>query len=508
MTLVSTAILGIPVDNLSMDEAIGRICDMIASYDADHRPRYVATVNLDFISNILSWKSSPPRHPELMHILRKADMVTADGMPIVWASRWLGAPLKMRVAGSDLVPKLVEAAAANGKSVYFLGGRRFEMTAYRAARVLKKKHSGLLVAGIDAPWVHTAGEALAQAEEEDIRIVENINAAKPDILLIAFGSPKQEIWFDRNRHRLRVPVAIGVGATFDFLAGTMARAPLWMQQSGLEWLFRLSQEPGRLWKRYLIDLVKFGVLIWPSVLQRWGLGIRNVISKSPPTHPPRDSNVSRKHAALDPVSLPLPAYLNTAGALLAAPPGLHNAANIRLDFGLVNAMDAGGIGTLARVWQQADARGVGMAVAGLSSRHRSVLSIHRLADYFKSPCRPSFSYEALSLPDNIVLLKFHGEMDTQQVADLDYRQLLEDIGRRDCIVDIAGLSYIGSSGLMLLLHISKQTLRQGKCFVICSPQPVIKQLFLMTDLNRLFVILSDSKSAMRFIHEVQGEAEL
>lgn len=501
MTSTATAVLGIPVDNLSMDSAVSGILEMIDLFRIDGRPRYVATINVDFITNILSWRKGRNRHPELMHILRRADMVSADGMPIVWASRWLGSPLAMRVAGSDLVPLLAEAAAKKGKTFYFLGGKRFEMTAIRAARALQKRFPELHVAGVDAPWVHTAGEALAQAEEEDDQIVERINAARPDILLIALGSPKQEIWFDRNRHRLKVPVVMGVGATFDFLAGTTPRAPKWMQQSGFEWLFRLYQEPGRLWKRYLIDFFKFSLRIWPSLFHYRVEAVKKMIRlHSKNRHPNPDPATSIE----DHVIVSLPPHLNPE-AVIDSVEAIQSAAKITFDFAGVDSINAGGIGTLARVWQQAEAEGKMMYLSGLTSYHKRVLSINCLTDFFANTRVPSFSYVKQYLPDDIVLLQLSGALDTRQKTTLNYLQFLEEIGQQDCIFDLTDLSYIGSSGLMLMLNISKYILSGGNCFVICSPCRDVRQMFHMTDLKRLFIILPNKAAAQSFIHEVRGD---
>ncbi len=501
MTSTATAILGIPVDNLSMDSAVSGILEMIDLFKVDKRPRYVATINVDFITNILSWRKGRSRHPELMYILRKADMVTADGMPIVWASRWLGSPLAMRVPGSDLVPLLAKAAASKGKSLYFLGGKRFEMTAFRAAHALQKKLPELNVAGVDAPWVHTGGEALAQAEEEDDQIVGRINAARPDILLIALGSPKQEIWFDRNRHRLKVPVVIGVGATFDFLAGTTPRAPKWMQQSGFEWLFRLYQEPRRLWKRYLIDFLKFSLRIWPSVLYYRLEAAKNIIHKRISDHHPNPDPITKTD---DQVTVSLPSHLKSE-AVIDSVTTFQSAAKITFDFSAVKRIDAGGIGTLAKVWQQAEADGRIMSLSGLTPQHKKYLSVNCLTDFFVEIRRPSFSYTKEHLSDDIVLLELSGILDTRQKTTLNYLKFLEDIGQKDCIFDMSNLSYIGSSGLMLILNISKYILSAGNCFVVCSPCRDVKQMFRMTDLKRLFIILPDKTAAQAFIHEVRGD---
>lgn len=500
MTKCATAILGIPVDNLTMETAVPRILEMVDQFEFDHQPRYVATINVDFITNILSWRKGRLRHPELMHILRRADMVTADGMPIVWASRWLGSPLPVRVAGSDLVPRLIEAAAHAGKSVYFLGGKRFEMTAYRAARLLRKQLPSLKVAGVDAPWVHTAGEALAQAEEEDLRIVEKINAAAPDILLIAFGNPKQEIWFDRNRHRLRIPVSVGVGATFDFMAGTSDRAPKWMREWGLEWLFRLYLEPRRLWKRYLVDFLKFGSHILPTVFHCRLSALNKFFFKQ--TEGGRQQPAKKTG---DTIVCTLPAHVGAKNVVDSIEP-FRSDSSITLDFSKVRVMDAGGIGTLARAWQQAELAGKSLTLYRLSPRHKKYLSYNLLADYFSNIHHPALTYTADHLDGDIALVQLAGVLDTRRVGTLDYRALLEDIGQRDCVFDMTDLTYIGSSGLMLMLNISKYILSGGSCFVICSPSQEVRQMFSMTDLQRLFVILPDKTAALDFIHEVRGES--
>jgi N-acetylglucosaminyldiphosphoundecaprenol N-acetyl-beta-D-mannosaminyltransferase len=201
-------ILGIPVDNLDMDETVEGIFALIDASRKDGKARLVATVNVDFVVNTLTWRLSRLRHPELIDILRRADLVTPDGMPLIWTSRMLGTPLKERVTGADLVPRLAEAAARKGKSIYFLGGQGD--VGSRAARLLQAQFPGLKVAGADSPFVRIEGEALTGEAVNDQAVVERINRSGADILLIGFGNPKQEVWFERNRSRLQVPVSIGI----------------------------------------------------------------------------------------------------------------------------------------------------------------------------------------------------------------------------------------------------------------------------------------------------------
>ncbi|MFZ1395801.1 MAG: WecB/TagA/CpsF family glycosyltransferase [Candidatus Promineifilaceae bacterium] len=219
-----------------------RLEDFVEVGRATGKNHQVATVNADFVVKAMS-------DPELRFLLQESDLLMADGMPLVWGARFLGLPLEERVAGSDIVPMLAERAAKKGYSIYMLGAA--PGIAQQAAVVLQEKLPNLVIAGINSP---PYSSVLEMSDE----IVQDIRQANPDILLVAFGNPKQEKWIGMYRHQVNVPVMIGVGATLDFIAGYRARAPLWMQKSGLEWLFRLAQEPRRLWRRYVLDLVNFG----------------------------------------------------------------------------------------------------------------------------------------------------------------------------------------------------------------------------------------------------------
>lgn len=184
----------------------------------------------------------------------RVNLSVPDGMPLVWASRLLRNPLPERVAGSDLVPALLERAAGRGWGVYFLGGA--PGAAAEAAEAVLKQLPALRIVGIDAPRFDPRAPREEQAE-----VVAKVRAANPQLVFVAFGAPKQEIWIDRWRDELRPAVMLGVGASLDFLAGKVPRAPSWMARSGLEWAFRLSREPKRLWHRYLVRDPKFLMVV-------------------------------------------------------------------------------------------------------------------------------------------------------------------------------------------------------------------------------------------------------
>ncbi len=176
----------------------------------------------------------------------------ADGMPLVWASRALGEPLPGRVAGSDLVPPLLQRAGQRGWRCYFLGAR--PGVAQKAAGIAKERWATNVV-GVSAPMVNPDDGRQLDA------IAAEIAAKGPHLVFLAFGAPKQELVIDRIAERLRPAVALGIGASLDFIAGTARRAPEVLRKAGLEWLYRFAQEPGRLWKRYLVDDPSFAWIV-------------------------------------------------------------------------------------------------------------------------------------------------------------------------------------------------------------------------------------------------------
>ncbi len=232
-------ILEIDVDRVDMEEALQRVDAMVRAGG----PFQVLTPNVDHVMRAL-------KDEDFRRLYRRGDLVVADGAPLVWASRYLGDPLPERVAGSDLTPRLCGLAAGRGYSVFLMGGR--PGSAEEAARVLVERNPGLRIAGWDpAPMGFDKDPAASRA------LIEKIRKASPHLLFVALGSPKQDVWIHEHKEELGVPVSMGVGATLDFLAGKVKRAPRAFQKAGLEWFWRLLCEPRRLWRRYLLDDLPF-----------------------------------------------------------------------------------------------------------------------------------------------------------------------------------------------------------------------------------------------------------
>ncbi|NTV28936.1 MAG: WecB/TagA/CpsF family glycosyltransferase [Candidatus Omnitrophica bacterium] len=226
-------VLGVGISALNLDKAARIIGEMIAG----RQKGYVCVAP---VSTVVDAR----RSANYREIVNGADLVTPDGMPLVWLGRRQGHRDVQRTYGPDLMMTLCDVGQARGWRHFFYGGTA--EVCDKLSRRLKARFPDMQIAGTIAP------PYMPKAERLSDDVVAAINAARPDILWVGLGSPKQDYWLVLNREVLNVPVMIGIGAAFDFHAGIKPQAPLWMQRSGLEWLFRLSCEPGRLWRRYLI----------------------------------------------------------------------------------------------------------------------------------------------------------------------------------------------------------------------------------------------------------------
>lgn len=243
-------LLDLTIDNVDLGEAIGRIEQLVAG----RRGAFVVTPNVDYMVNLR-------RDQKFRQIVNEAQLVLADGMPLVWASRFLGTPLKERVTGADLFPKLLERAAKHHWKVFLLGGK--PGVAQRIARRVRERFSGLPLVGCYSPPFGFENDVYALGE-----IAALVGAARPDLLCVGLSSPKQEQLIVYLRQKEKIPLIVGVGAAFDFAAGTLRRAPVWMQRVGLEWAFRLASEPRRLWRRYLRDTMFFWYVLQQKLSSR------------------------------------------------------------------------------------------------------------------------------------------------------------------------------------------------------------------------------------------------
>lgn len=226
------------IDNLTMDETL----DAIDSLIKEDNCSYVVTPNVDHIVQL-------EKDEELKRVYENASLILTDGKPLIWISNWYKTPIKEKISGSDLFPRVCDLAAKKGYTMYLLGAA--EGVADKAAKNLMDKYKGLNIVGTYSPPFGFEKDKL-----ELKKIERQIQEVHPDILIVGLGCPKQEKYMYHHCKELDVPISFGLGASIDFEAGNIKRAPRWMSEHGLEWLYRITQDPKRLAKRYLVDDMK------------------------------------------------------------------------------------------------------------------------------------------------------------------------------------------------------------------------------------------------------------
>lgn len=238
-TSVRAEVFGLPVDRVDLDGAVERCRALIEARE----PAPLVSLNA---AKVVALRNDR----RMRELVERSALVLADGMPVVWASRLLGDPLPERVAGVDLMERLFALAEERGYGIYVLGARPDVLD--RAIARIRALHPRLEIAGYRDGYF---------ADEEGGEVAAAIGAARPDILFVAMSSPRKEYWIEEQGPSLGVPLLMGVGGSIDVWAGLVSRAPLWMQRTGLEWLYRLAQEPARLWRRYLVtNMIFLGML--------------------------------------------------------------------------------------------------------------------------------------------------------------------------------------------------------------------------------------------------------
>jgi N-acetylglucosaminyldiphosphoundecaprenol N-acetyl-beta-D-mannosaminyltransferase len=242
-------ILGVRVSAINLDDAV----ETVERWIREGSRNYVCVTS---VHGLLESR----RDEQLRDIHNGAGLVTPDGMPLVWLSRLSGKSRTERVCGRDLMRRLTAVSTRRGYRQFYYGGAKG--VAEKLKQALTAAYPDLAVAGVLSPPFR------GLTREEDDVIVDGINAARPHIVWVGLSTPKQERWMAAHLGRIDAPVMIGVGAAFDFLAGTKRQAPIWMQRSGLEWLFRLCSEPRRLWRRYAYIVPGFAVLATRELLSR------------------------------------------------------------------------------------------------------------------------------------------------------------------------------------------------------------------------------------------------
>ncbi|WP_051261366.1 WecB/TagA/CpsF family glycosyltransferase [Desulfovibrio inopinatus] len=471
-------VAGIPIDNLTTSQVIERIEIFIAS----GQPHYVATANVNFIAMALS-------DPEFSDVVRMADIITPDGMPVVWAARQLGKPVQERVTGADLVPALCALAARKGYSVFFLGGATG--IAEAAVANLKKLHPEL-----NAHYYSPDFNPLLEMEHDTI--LEAVQAAAPDMLFVSFGAGKAEKWIRMHLHKLDVPVAMGVGATVDFLAGRVRRAPAIIQRLGLEWFFRLAMEPRRMFRRYLYD----GIIFFRAITAQ--LAHQRQMTRQ--THNEAVLDIHTETAGTIAV-VALSGRLDAIGITRMQEeclPFLQNERPFLLDMSRVSFLDSSGLGALVALEKQARSHNDVLRLVAPSSVVLQTFRLARLKDYFTiyesvDELPPSTFPKRLGgmkkyvIDNETLTIHLEGRFDAS-VADSIKTELLtlsESSSQiQHLVLNMAKTSFIDSAGISVLIALHRILHQNGGQLEFEQLSSAVQQTFTLVKIDRYLNILS------------------
>ena len=462
------AILGVPFDKATLQGALRCMAGMIAS----RQPHYIATANVDFVVQAM-------RDVELRRILADADLVLCDGMPLVWASRFLGNRLPERVAGSDLVPLLLAEAERQGWRVFFLGGTPASIA--QAAEKVQARHPRLALVGAYSPPF----KPLLEMDHDEM--LRRIREARPDILLVAFGCPKQEKWINMQYRRAGVPVSIGVGATLDFLAGTVRRAPAWMQAAGLEWVFRLAQEPRRLFRRYFTDLWFFG----GAILRQWWQ-LRGVHTEARRTNEVL-SQLTRS-GVMEVVRFPQRIDAVTVSQHTGLWPHLaEGTAHLLLDLSRVEFIDSTGVGLLVRLQKQLRGGGRQLVLVAPTKPVARALALMRFTEFFPISADLAAARDlvharrdepnvlpTLNIADANEPMAWQGDIVAANENDVWRVTMLQlELAKRRATglrINLAAVRFIDSAGVGLMVRLRKEARQRGIAVRFIEPQEAVRNV--------------------------------
>ncbi len=474
-------ILGIPIEDLTMSEAVDRCEAFVTDGRETGTPHYVATANADFA--VISLYD-----PDLRRLLLEADMTTPDGMPLVWASRLLGMPIEGRVTGADLLPALSERAAEKGLSVFLLGAG--PGVAARTADILRARYPNLNIVGTLSP-------SPAPLLEMDPSIIEMVRAAKPDILFVALGTPKQEKWIKMHLHELQVPLSIGVGGSFDFIAGVTKRAPVWMQRAGLEWLFRLTHEPRRLWRRYVLDMFYFSVFF---VRQWWEMRNSRTTSVALPVSEKRLRDNTAVLAIQGRMDVTNQAeFVNRANQILDQSPYLI------INMSEATFLDSSALGTLVALTNRARKAGGELWLVGVPSHITHLFSMMRLEHFLTirdgddipvhQPKPPVVNASTEQTVNQWAVIKMPRVVDTSTTSSV-IEQCMQSLSKNPyLILDFSETIFLASAGLAMLIKLNRYAEERDGALRLAHCSRDVVRCIQMVKLDTMFTLFDNIEVA-------------
>lgn len=465
-----TVLLGLPFHDITLEETLDYCADTMKGTES----RYLVTANVDFTTQAYE-------DPDLKKIVFFADRVVCDGMPLVWLSKLLGSPMRERVAGSDMVPKLLEICGKEAHSVYFFGSDLD--TLIEAKGIVEERYPGLKVVGVDSPPFG------AVIEWDNDALCEKMRASGAQLLLACLGCPKQERWIFAHHRETGIPLSIGVGASLDFITGKQKRAPVWMQKSGLEWFWRMSSSPGRLVSRYSKDLIFLG----KASLQQASSQRRRRNMEVPPTPPTIGltpaSGVTRISWAGD----------LQKSDLSGAPVPDSTDSPILLDVSKVTFIDSSGLGRLALLTRVCRTAKQMLVVVDQSEVFSKAIRAVRMETLFTSAASEEEALELIAKhtrsggvlresEEGVVWVSFDRSLDAlyhNEMMEILEKTITGSAGIKTLVVNLKDVPFIDSRAVGGLIRAWKTMTANGGGMFLSGAKPAVKEIIALLRLDKI-----------------------
>lgn len=501
----SDNILGVSVDSITLEEAVDDIIDLTGRYKDDERSRYVSLSNAQTLSTVNPWIGAAPRHPEVLKTARKASAVLSDGWTPLWLSKIFGPSLKERIPALPFLHYLIKGLSIRKKKLFVLGGD--PTLNKRAVALMKKQEPDLQVVGTLAPYISVQGEELSRAKEQDALVLEEIHRAKPDVLLLNIGHPKQEIWFERIQERLNVPITVAIDNTLTLLVAETT-VPDWIRRTGATELYEALFHPIRLWNRYILPGIKAFTIATPLVLYHL---INKLLFwtfyRSKYGHLRHRKNFLFLSPKKTIAVVPIPFHLDheTASKTRFFIYEAMSQDIVVLDLRHLRHLDAEGVSLLANAWIEAKRQGKELFGLGLSADARFLLKLHRIWDLLADSIYPSadgildrinVDKERISLFDSVhqegdrVILSFFGALDKRVNYEEYLLKVAPILENKPCIVDLSYCTYLDSAGMSFLLYLKRALDQEGLSFALSSPSRTVARELRLAGVSSLFTITS------------------
>lgn len=501
-------LLGIPMQNLTLEEMLQECLSIIAESEKDRQSHYICPITTNFLADAHSWNYFSVRHPELLKIARESEIAFAKGKFLPILSYLLGSPLKERILLKDLVMQLAQALGIRQKAIFLFGG---EEKISKAAAIHMHDHStSLKIVGISTPVVYVKGEDLIYEPERTGIILEQINEANPDVLAINLGSPKEEIWYERVKKNAKVPLSIGIDNILTHIGQEKPPVPKWIKDFKLEGAFYHFKRIGKILSgKNLFNFLKITYMSLPLVIYH-NIN-RLVYTLFYRKHSPQDI-FKDTFLFLSPYRsiavIPLPAIIdkNNVSSLFQQIEESKIHDTLVFDFQEVKHIQPEGFGLLVQTWRKMRKEKNDIYGIGINRDIQLLMKVHRVWDFLREQiCEtpealmaritgkgiPSTLYDAIHQKDNHVIITFFGSINNT----VDYESYLERItpiiSQKDCILNFRFCLSIDNTGFIFLLKLKKLILQQNKTLKFCELNSTLKRQFRLVDLLHKFEICSN-----------------